>query len=73
MANLSRVFAAAAVLLVAAIPAQAEIRYRMPALSPDEVARIGAAYYPDDGEYAEDLLACADLRLNGAEAKTPHG
>ena len=29
------------------------------------VARIGAAYYPDDGDYAEDLLACADLRLNG--------
>ena len=29
------------------------------------VPRIGAAYYPDDGGYAEDLLACADLRLNG--------
>ena len=30
------------------------------------VPRIGAAYYPDDGADAEDLLACADLRLNGA-------
>jgi diguanylate cyclase (GGDEF)-like protein/putative nucleotidyltransferase with HDIG domain len=30
------------------------------------VPRIGAAYYPDDGAYAEDLLATADLRLNGA-------
>jgi diguanylate cyclase (GGDEF)-like protein len=30
------------------------------------VPRIGAAYYPYDGSYAEDLLACADLRLNGA-------
>ena len=30
------------------------------------VPRIGAAYYPDDGAYAEDLLACADLRLDGA-------
>jgi diguanylate cyclase (GGDEF)-like protein len=30
------------------------------------VPRIGVAYYPDDGAYAEDLLACADLRLNGA-------
>ena len=30
------------------------------------VPRIGAAYYPNDGSYAEDLLACADLRLNGA-------
>jgi diguanylate cyclase (GGDEF)-like protein len=29
------------------------------------VPRIGAAYYPDDGAYAEDLLATADLRLNG--------
>jgi diguanylate cyclase (GGDEF)-like protein/putative nucleotidyltransferase with HDIG domain len=28
------------------------------------VARIGAAYYPEDGAYAEDLLACADLWLN---------
>jgi diguanylate cyclase (GGDEF)-like protein len=41
------------------------------------VARIGAAYYPDDGEYAEDLLSCADLRLNGcaasSQAKAPHG
>jgi diguanylate cyclase (GGDEF)-like protein/putative nucleotidyltransferase with HDIG domain len=35
-------------------------------LSPSEslVPRIAAAYYPDDGAYAEDLLACADLRLN---------
>ena len=41
--------------------------------SDPSVARIGAAYYPDDGDYAEDLLACADLRLNGAEAKAPHG
>jgi diguanylate cyclase (GGDEF)-like protein len=30
------------------------------------VPRIGAAYYPEDGAYAEDLLATADLRLNGA-------
>ena len=30
------------------------------------VPRIGAAYYPDDGAYAEDLLATADLRLNAA-------
>jgi diguanylate cyclase (GGDEF)-like protein len=30
------------------------------------VPRIGAAYYPEDGAYADDLLACADLRLNGA-------
>ena len=28
--------------------------------------RIGAAYYPEDGAYAEDLLATAGLRLNGA-------
>jgi diguanylate cyclase (GGDEF)-like protein len=27
---------------------------------------IGAAYYPEDGAYAEDLLATADLRLNAA-------
>jgi hypothetical protein len=27
------------------------------------VARIGAAYYPEDGDYAEDLLTCADQRL----------
>jgi diguanylate cyclase (GGDEF)-like protein len=33
--------------------------------APPLVPRIGAAYYPDDGAYAEDLLACADLRLNG--------
>jgi diguanylate cyclase (GGDEF)-like protein/putative nucleotidyltransferase with HDIG domain len=25
--------------------------------------RIGAAYYPEDGDYAEDLLTCADQRL----------
>ena len=25
--------------------------------------RLGAAYYPDDGTYAEDLLASADLRM----------
>ena len=30
------------------------------------VPRIGAAYYPEDGAYAEDLLATADLRLNAA-------
>jgi diguanylate cyclase (GGDEF)-like protein/putative nucleotidyltransferase with HDIG domain len=37
-------------------------------LAPPEslVPRIGAAYHPGDGDYAEDLLACADLRLNGA-------
>jgi diguanylate cyclase (GGDEF)-like protein len=29
-------------------------------------SRIGAAYYPVDGATADDLLACADLRLNGA-------
>jgi GGDEF domain-containing protein len=29
-------------------------------------ARIGAAYYPDDGAYAEDLLTCADRRLGMA-------
>jgi GGDEF domain-containing protein len=35
-------------------------------LAPSEslAARLGAAYYPEDGDYAEDLLACADLRLN---------
>src|SRR5450759_54255 len=33
--------------------------------APPLVPRIGAAYYPDDGAYAEDLLACADLRLSG--------
>jgi GGDEF domain-containing protein len=34
-------------------------------LAPSEslVARIGAAYYPEDGDYAEDLLTCADQRL----------
>ncbi len=26
--------------------------------------RVGAAYYPEDGAYAEDLLAAADRRLN---------
>jgi diguanylate cyclase (GGDEF)-like protein len=35
------------------------------ALAPAEslATRMGAAYYPEDGEYAEDLLTCADLRL----------
>ena len=33
------------------------------------IPRIGAAYYPDDGAYAEDLLATADLRLNGARRR----
>ena len=45
------------------------------------VPRIGAAYYPDDGAYAEDLLACADLRLDGVlpsplpspQAEAAHG
>jgi diguanylate cyclase (GGDEF)-like protein len=39
-------------------------------LAPSEALapRIGAAYYPEDGAYAEDLLACADLRLNGCGA-----
>jgi diguanylate cyclase (GGDEF)-like protein len=41
------------------------------------VPRIGAAYYPDDGAYAEDLLACANLRLDGVlpspQAETAHG
>ncbi len=27
-------------------------------------ARLGAAFYPEDGSYAEDLLAAADRRLN---------
>ena len=37
-------------------------------LAPSEslVARIGAAYYPEDGDYAEDLLACADLAAQRA-------
>jgi diguanylate cyclase (GGDEF)-like protein len=34
--------------------------------APPLVPRIGAAYYPEDGAYAEDLLATADLRLNAA-------
>src|ERR1039458_6246377 len=41
------------------------------------VPRIGAAYYPEDGAYAEDLLACADLRLDGVlpspHAEAAHG
>jgi GGDEF domain-containing protein len=34
-------------------------------LAPSEslAARIGAAYYPEDGDYAEDLLTSADQRL----------
>ena len=35
------------------------------------VPRIGAAYYPEDGAYAEDLLATADLRLNEARRGRP--
>ena len=28
------------------------------------VVKLGAAFYPEDGGYAEDLLAVADARMN---------
>ena len=31
------------------------------------VVKVGAAFYPDDGSYAEDLLAAAEARMNLAE------
>jgi GGDEF domain-containing protein len=33
------------------------------------VARVGAAFYPQDGSYAEDLLAAADGRMRGRAAR----
>jgi diguanylate cyclase (GGDEF)-like protein len=44
-------------------------------LEPSEslAIQIGAAYYPEDGAYAEDLLACADQRLNTSpQAEAAH-
>lgn len=37
------------------------------------VARLGAAFYPEDGAYAEDLLAAADSRLNPARPRGAAG
>jgi len=31
---------------------------------PPPAVNVGAAFYPDDGGYAEDLLATADARMN---------